>query len=98
MGDANSGCFPFRPTGARIPFVKLTQYHPPIRRLQEEFAMRIARRKYTAARGPRPEKSKITDNSEPWLKNPDSIADDWYIACKVNERVEAWSQHQRNFS
>lgn len=45
-----------------------------------------------AARGPRPEKSKITDNSEPWLRNSDSIAEGWYIACKVNERVETWTQ------
>jgi hypothetical protein len=75
---------------ARSRGVKLTKYHPPIRRLQEEFAMRIARRKYAKARGPRPEKSKIDmDNSEPWMRNPDSVADYWYIACKVNERVEA---------
>ncbi len=75
--------------------MKLTQYHPSIRRLQEDFAARIARRKYTNARGPRPEKSKIDmDNSEPWMRNPDSIADYWYIACKVNERVEAWTQRR----
>jgi len=75
--------------------VNLTKYHPPIRRLQEEFAMRIARRKYTAARGPRPEKSGIDmDNSEPWMKNPDSISDYWYIACKVNKRVETWNLKQ----
>lgn len=77
------GCASFR-------VVKLTKYHPPIRRLQEDFAARIARRKYIAARGPRPPKGKITDNSEPWLANPDSVSDDWYIACKVNERVETW--------
>ncbi|MEO5916285.1 MAG: hypothetical protein ABIS50_18750 [Luteolibacter sp.] len=74
--------------------MKLTQYHPSIRRLQEDFAARVARRKYTAARGPRPPKSKITDNSEPWLKNPDSVSEDWYIACRVNERVEAWKLQQ----
>jgi len=57
--------------------------------------MRIARRKYTAARGPRPEKSGIDmDNSEPWMKNPDSISDYWYIACKVNKRVETWNLKQ----
>jgi hypothetical protein len=74
--------------------VDLTQYHPPIRRLQEDFAARIARRKYMAARGPRPPKSKIDmDNSVPWLANPDSVADDWFIACKVNERLESWKRH-----
>jgi len=78
--------------------MKLTEYHPPIRRLQEDFAARVARRKYIAARGPRPPKSKITDNSEPWLKNPDSISDDWYIACKVSERVEAWTPQPTTLS
>ncbi|MEY3897443.1 MAG: hypothetical protein RLZZ214_2964 [Verrucomicrobiota bacterium] len=73
---------------ARFRDVKLTQYHPSIRRLQEDFAAHIARRKHIAARGPRPPKGKIMDNSEPWLAKPDS--DDWYIACKVNERVKAW--------
>lgn len=76
-------CARFRP-------VELTKYHPSIRRLQEDFAARIARRKYIAARGPRPPKGKIRDNSEPWLANPDSVSDDWHIACKVNERVKAW--------
>jgi hypothetical protein len=74
--------------------VNLTKYHPSIRRLQEDFAARVARRKYTAARGARPSKTKITDNSEPWLPNPDSLSDDWYIASKVNERVETWTRQQ----
>ena len=68
----------------------LTQYHPSIRSLQEDFAARLARRRMMAKRGPRPPKSKITDNSVPWLENPSSVADYWYIATKVNERVEAW--------
>lgn len=78
-------CARFRP-------VEFTKYHPSIRRLQEDFAAPIARRKYIAARGPRPPKGKIRDNSEPWLANPDSVSDDWHIACKVNERVKA-SKH-----
>ena len=83
------------PPGARVPLVKLTQYHPPIRRLQEEFAMRIARRKYTAAHGPRPEKSKITDNSEPWLRNPDSIADYLEISRRIQESETLWLSRLR---
>lgn len=78
----------------RLRVVKLTKYHPSIRRLQEDFAARVARRKYTAARGPRPAPSKITDNSVPWLENPNSVADYWYIASKVNERVESWKALQ----
>ena len=50
--------------------MKLTRYHPPIRRLQEEFATRIARRRYTRAKSPRTPKLQLADNSEPWLANP----------------------------
>lgn len=81
-----------KPAGcARIPIVKLTKYHPPIRRLQEEFAMRIARRKYANSRGPRPEKSKIDmDNSEPWMRNPDSVADYLEISRRIQESETLW--------
>lgn len=71
----------------------LTKYHPPIRRLQEDFAARLARKRMLA-RKDRPPKSKITDNSVPWMENPDSIADFWYIACRVNATVEAWNKEQ----
>ena len=75
--------------------MKLTQYHPSIRRLQEDFAARVARRKYTAARGPRPPKSKITDNSEPWLANPNSVSDFLEISSKVKESELLWLERFR---
>ncbi len=78
--------------------MKLTRYHPSIRRLQEDFAARLARKRMLEKRGPRPEKSKITDNSVPWMDNPDSISDYLYIASQVNKRVEAWKQQQTFFS
>lgn len=71
--------------------MKLTRYHPPILRLQEEFAARIARRRYTRGKFPRTPKLQLADNSEPWLANPDSVAEDWEIACKVSDRVEQWN-------
>ena len=80
-----------RTAGARVASVNLTQYHPPIRRLQEEFAMRIARRKY-ASRGSAGNKGKVMDNSEPWLEKSNSLAEDWSIACKVTERIQQWNQ------
>jgi len=53
--------------------------------------MRIARRKYAAARGPRPEKSGIDmDNSEPWMKNPDSISDYLEISRRIQESETLW--------
>jgi hypothetical protein len=72
--------------------VKLTKYHPSIRRLQEDFAARIARRKYIAARGPRPPKGKITDNSEPWLANPNSVSDYLEISSRVKQSETLWLQ------
>lgn len=50
--------------------VKLTQYHPSIRRLQEDFAARIARRKYTRARRPNSPKLMLTDNRRPPSHSP----------------------------
>jgi hypothetical protein len=77
---------------ARVRVVNLTKYHPPIRRLQEDFAARIARRKTIAARGPRPPKSKITDNSEPWLANPNSVSDYLEISSRVKQSETLWLQ------
>ena len=77
---------------ARFRAVELTKYHPSIRRLQEDFAARIARRKYIAARGPRPPKGKITDNSEPWLANPDSVSDYLEISSRVKQSETLWLQ------
>ncbi len=31
--------------------------------------------------------SKITDNGDPWIKNPASIGEFWKIACRVNKIV-----------
>ncbi len=77
--------------------MKLTQYHPSIRRLQLDFAARLARRKMLAARGPRP-KSRITDNSEPWLENPDSVADYLEISSRVKSSETLWLSRFRSSS
>ena len=77
---------------AKFRLVELTKYHPSIRRLQEDFAARIARRKYIAARGPRPSKGKITDNSEPWLANPNSVSDYLEISSRVKQSEALWLQ------
>ena len=70
--------------------MKLTRYHPPIWRLQEEFAARIARRRYTRAKSPKTPKLQLADNSEPWLKNPDSIADYLFISTSVKKSEVQW--------
>ena len=68
-------------------------YRPSIRRLQLDFAARLARKRMLEGirkNQPAAEKT-ITGNSVPWLENPDSVADYWYIACQVNKTVEKWT-------
>lgn len=64
-------------------------YRPSIRRLQEEWAMRVARQVMKRRRKPAPP-SKITDNSVPWMEDPQSLADYWFIAENVNKCVRQW--------
>ncbi len=70
--------------------MKLTRYHPPILRLQEEFAARIARRRYTRGKLPKAPKLAISDNSEPWIAKPDSLADFLEISSRVEESEALW--------
>ncbi len=77
--------------------VAFPQYRIPTQRLKEEWASRIARERMRKRRPPAPP-SKITDNSEPWIKNPSSVAEFWEIACKVNETVAKWAPPQDNSS
>lgn len=68
-------------------------YRPSIRRLQEDFARRLARKRLVerirAQRGGEDPKT-ITDNSEPWMVEQNSMADDWFVACQVAKDVERW--------
>ncbi len=79
-------------------------YRPSIRRLQEDFAQRLARKRMLerarARAGDTPTKRPDIDmdNSEPWLRNPNCIADYIYIAKKVTECVEIWGPKQSNSS
>jgi hypothetical protein len=64
-------------------------YRPSIRRLQEDWARRVARQVTRRRRKPVPP-SKITDNSVPWVENPRTVADFWSIAERVNNCVKQW--------
>lgn len=68
--------------------MKLTAYHPPIRRLQLDFAARLARKRMLVGR-PRLPKT-IMDNSEPWMENPDSVADYIEIADRIRKSEILW--------
>lgn len=68
-------------------------YRPSIRRLQLDFAARVARKVMLERReraGTRPPKSKITDNSEPWLENPGSVEDFLEISRRIKASKERW--------
>jgi hypothetical protein len=77
--------------------VAFPQYRIPIERLKEEWALRKRMERLRRKRAPQPP-SKITDNSEPWIRNPSSVAEFWEIACKINETVAKWAPRQDNSS
>lgn len=74
-------------------------YRPSIRSLQEDFARRIAfqamKKRREAKHGP-VKNLQLTDNSEPWLENPNSVADYWYISEQIRKRTEQWKLRQTN--
>ncbi len=76
------------------------RYRPTIRRLQEDFARRVAlaamKKRREAKYGPSV-KLALEDNSEPWLENPNSVADYWYISEQIRKSKERW-QTQFNHS
>lgn len=73
------------------------QYRIPIDRLKEEWAFRKRMERLRKNR-PQQRPSKITDNSEPWIRNPSSVADFIEISRKVTETVEKWSPPQNSLS
>ena len=73
-------------------------YRPSIRRLQLEFAQRLAHKRMTAKlreKNPNPTKT-ITDNSVPWLENPDSIGDFLEISRLVRASELQWRERFSN--
>lgn len=73
------------------------QYRIPIPRLQEEWAFRLRmerlQRRHATGRT-----SRITDNSEPWIRNPSSVTELLEIARRINETVATWAPPQANSS
>ena len=80
-----------------VPRVAFPQYRIPVERLKEEWAFRLRMERLRRNRPEMPPSS-ITDNSEPWIRNPSSVAEFWEIACKVNETVAKWAPPQDNSS
>jgi len=51
------------------------QYRIPVERLKEDWAFRLRMDRLRRKR-PKLPPSEITDNSEPWIRNPSSVADE----------------------
>ena len=68
-------------------------YIRPLHRVKEEYSAMLRSKKRIAKLGPRPA-TRIPDNSEPWIENPNTVAEFWEIACRVSEleeRYRLWS-------
>jgi hypothetical protein len=72
-------------------------YRPSIRRLQEDFARRIALNRFKAKVG-QIKPSNITENSEPWIKNPNSVGDYLEISRRVAESERLWQSRLKTSS
>ena len=73
----------------------MRQYRPTIEQLKKRYSSDMARRKmqerHDAARDPSAKRTRIPDNSEPWLPHPpQSLADCQWIAKQVTLRTEQW--------
>jgi hypothetical protein len=60
--------------------------------VMEEYKHHLLRKRRLAKRPP-PKKSAVNlDNSEPWMKDPQTIDDLVWIAQQVNKTAEAWKR------
>jgi hypothetical protein len=68
---------------------------PSIRRLQEDFAARLARKRMIdRIREGRPKRTPLgidLSNSEPWPREEDSLAGDWLIASEITADIARWT-------
>ena len=74
-----------------VPAMK--RYTPSLERVWDEWTRRERARKRTAARIARglPARSRIPDNSEPWLPHePRTLDDLLFVAEQVRSHAEAW--------
>lgn len=67
----------------------IKRYSPPLDRIKEEYARDVRRKLREQKHGARP-KSKITDNSAPWIERPRSVAELWDIAQSVQQLANKW--------
>ncbi len=75
-------------------------YRPSIRRLQLEFAQRLARKRMhrnLRERTPTPQKT-LADNSEPWIPHPSTIGDFLAISRMVKQSEERWRRQFKHSS
>lgn len=70
----------------------IPRYSPPLERIREEYSRMVARKVMARRRPPRPEESlsKIMDNSTPWVENPQTYDDLWFISTSVQQLVDTF--------
>jgi len=66
------------------------QYRIPVSRLNEEWAFLLHMERLRRSRPEKPH-SRITDNSEPLIRNHALVAEFVEIAQKVNQTLKTWS-------
>lgn len=73
----------------------MRQYRPTIEELKKRYSSELARKKMQqrrdAQRDPNAPKTRIPDNSEPWLPHaPRSVDECAWISRQVAENIELW--------
>lgn len=74
----------------------MRQYRPTIEQLKKRYSSDMARRKMQerrdAARDPLAKRTKIPDNSEPWLPHPPrSVAEAMWISDQITADMLRWN-------
>jgi hypothetical protein len=73
----------------------IKRYMPSSESIKEEYAREVRRKLRERKHGPRP-KSRITDNSTPWMENPRTVSDLWEIAQNVQALADKWGPKDQN--
>ncbi len=67
----------------------IKRYSPSLDSIKEEYAREVRKKLRESKHGVRP-KSRIRDNSSPWIKHPRSVSELWEIAQNVQQLVNKW--------
>jgi len=89
--------FPRAEFRGRVALMPLPQYRIPVERLKQEWAFRMRMQRLRKSR-PHGPPSRITDNSEPWVRKDASITELIEASRKINETIAKWSPQPEHSS